>query len=119
MSEHTHDSTTEPGLAEKANEKVQQVKETVRDTVPPEVREQGEKVITLVQEKTRGVDVLQLVTCVAVVGILINNRRSLKFSKKVFKSIAKDTDNLQKVITDLKNAGKPFTYYPGVGVWVE
>lgn len=62
--------------------------------------------------------VLQIVTCVAVVGILINNRRSLKFTKKVVQNMDRNMLQTQNTIKTLKEAGKTFEFYPGVGLWV-
>lgn len=62
---------------------------------------------------------LQLITAVATVGILLNNRRSLKFTKQVVKSMDKNMRGAQEAIKTLKEAGTPFTFYPGVGIWAE
>lgn len=62
---------------------------------------------------------LQLITAVATVGILVNNRRALKFTKQVVKSMDKNMQGAQEAIKTLKEAGKPFTFYPGVGVWAD
>lgn len=62
---------------------------------------------------------LQLVTTVAVVGLLINNKRSLKFSKKIVQNMDKNVIQSQQIIKELKDTGQTFEFFPGVGIWVD
>lgn len=113
-----HDSTTEQGINEKAKqvkEKVAPAAEQVKATVT-DLRDRANTPETVLLLKANAV---QIVTCVAVVGILINNKRSFKFTKKIVKNMDKNMLEAQNTIKALKAAGQTFEFYPGVGVWVE
>lgn len=106
-------------VKEQVTEKVKQAKDTVRDAVPVEVREQGERVLSVVAEVPNKVDVFKVISTVALVGILINNRRSFKFTKKIVKNMDRNVVSTQEAIKQLKAAGQTFEFFPGVGLWVD
>lgn len=93
------------------NEKVDQIKDTIR--------EQGEPIISAVVETHGKVDLFKVVQTVALVGILLTNRKALKLSKHVIKQNDKNIVRTANFIKELKDAGRTFEFFPGVGVWVE
>lgn len=94
------------------------VGEQLRDAVQPQVEQVRNYMGENLEVRTH-INVVQLITAVAVVGILINNRRSFKFTKMVIKNHDKGMVAMQNLIKELKENGQTFTYYPGVGVWVD
>lgn len=106
------DSTTDP--IETAKEKVGEAKEKVQEVVT-ELKSKRREVST--DQDAR--DALQLITCVAVVGILWTTRRQYKFSKHVVKNMDKQMVFAQNVIKELRSTGTKFTFYPGVGIYVD
>lgn len=99
------------GVSEKVKEHTEQLRDNV---IEIKSRAADEQVIDFCKANA-----LQLITAVATVGILINNRRALKFTKQVVKGMDKNMQGAQEAIKTLKEAGKPFTFYPGVGVWAD
>lgn len=93
------------------NEKVDQIKDTVR--------EQGEQVLGTLTEAHQKVDLFKVVQTVALVGILLSNRKALKLTKHVIKANDKNIVKTASLIKELKNAGQTFEFFPGVGVWVD
>lgn len=104
-------------VREQVEEKVEQVKQKARTITVPTADVVASEYVRKNQVEIS--TVLQFVTAVAVVGILINNKRSFKFTKRVIKNMDKNAENLQKVIVELKDAGRTFEFFPGVGVWVD
>lgn len=71
-----------------------------------------------------GVQICLVVTAVASVGILLATRKSNRIGMRALKQSTRflnDTQNeahmLRKAITELKQAGLEFSYYPGLGVF--
>lgn len=105
MSEHSQHSS------DNINEKVDQIKGTIL--------EQGEPILNAVVETHEKVDLFKVVQTVALVGILLTNRKMLKLSKHVIKQNDKNIVKTANFIKELKDAGRTFEFFPGVGLWVE
>lgn len=56
---------------------------------------------------------------VLVAGLLIQNRRHFKAWKKVILAQDDNMLQMQSVISTLRSSGKPFSFYPGVGVYLD
>lgn len=85
---------------------------TIKQTKPEEV----------IELKVRPLDVI---TALATVGTFLTARKILKINKTSYNAWvdvikAKDEQMLwaQKVIGELREAGKDFSFYPGVGIYV-
>lgn len=111
-----YNDTPEKDVNEQVKEKAAEVKKQVVDNVTELKAKLSTEDQVVNYCKTNA---LQLITTVAVVGILINNRRSLKFSKRVIKNMDKNMRGAQETIEALRSAGQNFTFYPGVGIYVE
>lgn len=98
---------------------------TVPKPVSEQVKEKVEEVRPKVEQHLKSYEVrttvnpVQVLTCVATLGILWTSRRHLKFAKKVIKNMDNNVEGAQQAIKALKAAGQPFTFYPGVGVYID
>lgn len=71
-----------------------------------------------------GTEICLAVTAVASVGILLSMRKNTKLQAKAFKMMRhtinsqnKEAQFLRSVITEMKEKGLEFSYYPGLGVF--
>jgi hypothetical protein len=102
-------TTPEPGIKEKIQD--------LGETLQPKVGDIRDHFKTYELRTT--VSPLQVVSTVALVGILWTSRRHLKFTKKVIRNMDQNMLSTQETIKALKNAGQTFEFYPGVGLWVD
>lgn len=120
MMDGTNVPEQDPGLQEKAAEHVEKVKKVVNEKVTPVVEQAQAKASNwTADDQQKFNNLLQIITTVAVVGILLNNRRSFKFAKKTVKAMDDNMVGAQQAIHALKEAGQKFTFYPGVGIYID
>lgn len=60
-----------------------------------------------------------VITAIAATGILINNRRHLKFVKATHAARIANSEELRNAISSMRAAGREFSYYPGVGLYLD
>lgn len=60
-----------------------------------------------------------IVTALASVRILRVNKRHLKFVKEIHAAQLANSEEMRNAISSLRAAGREFSYYPGIGVYLD
>lgn len=62
---------------------------------------------------------IRIVIAIGVLGILKNNRKSFKYTKRLIAESKASKEVIRAAIEEARKAGRYAYYYPGIGLWVD